>query len=839
MIPIPLEKPRVEMNLAVTSLVAVMTIAIASAAPGGDPPGSGDGRWRAAYDTQEAAFQEARREPARMDATLDSLDAFADRLADAPGITPTLRDSLLALAHDRAGIFAFRLSRLDEAADHFDEGVRRARASGDAGLSARLLNSKAVGHAARGDVEGAVRVWRELLPVREELADSNGVAVTWSNLGGGYRHLGRVPEAIDATERALTIQLAIRDSSGISSSYARLAELFSVFSRYREALAFADSAVAISAAAGLHTSRGLALIRRAEARLELGQPDSSLADVARSIAAHEESNDQYYREWGHLVDVIIRIEVGRAASALDRIPPLVDSDLARTSPEFSIRLDVAHAAALVHEGRLDEATPLLASALERFETHRDQLVEEESRIGAFDLGGELYATLAALELRRGRPRDAWLAAERGRAAVLRAQLSVEVDPASAVPEVLADADAILVQYLTSHLHPTVAFVVTPDEVRAVRLGERRVIDQDAGRVADLLAGGEPAELTARALARLAEALIHPVLAEMPDAARLYLVPPVRMSGFPFELLPDPSGTPLGDRMAITHLPSASVLPTLAARAASPHGMLALADPTVDADAMSDGPVDRGGFGGRLSRGITSRSALAAPLPHAREEVARIRTRDADVRIGGDATRAAATGDPARRAAVLHFATHAAVDPLYGERSALVLAGSDGLLTAAEVESIPYRADLVTLSGCQTKGGYPTLGEGTLGLTRAFLLAGSRSVVSSLWDVEDEATSHFMDRFYAGLREGLPRDESLRRARRELAAEGVPARDHAAFVLTGLGHEPVRSLVGESVAPRRSTWIVAALPVLVLVIVLGAWTRRRRSPRTATVDRSGP
>jgi CHAT domain-containing protein len=143
-----------------------------------------------------------------------------------------------------------------------------------------------------------------------------------------------------------------------------------------------------------------------------------------------------------------------------------------------------------------------------------------------------------------------------------------------------------------------------------------------------------------------------------------------------------------------------------------------------------------------------------------------------------------------------------------------------------VETILYHADLVTLSGCQTKGGYPILGEGTLGLTRAFLLAGSRSVVSSLWDVEDEAASRFMDLFYAGLRQGLPRDESLRQARRRLAEEGVPPRDHAAFVLTGVGHEPVAAMAGATLH-RGPARLGVPATVVAIVMVLGIVTFIRR------------
>ena len=76
-----------------------------------------------------------------------------------------------------------------------------------------------------------------------------------------------------------------------------------------------------------------------------------------------------------------------------------------------------------------------------------------------------------------------------------------------------------------------------------------------------------------------------------------------------------------------------------------------------------------------------------------------------------------------------------------------------------------------------------------GLQRSFLIAGARSVVTSLWDVEDRAAARFMSLFYHGLKSGQPRDESMRAARAEMAREGFKHRDRSAFVLTGVGDQP--------------------------------------------------
>jgi CHAT domain-containing protein len=90
---------------------------------------------------------------------------------------------------------------------------------------------------------------------------------------------------------------------------------------------------------------------------------------------------------------------------------------------------------------------------------------------------------------------------------------------------------------------------------------------------------------------------------------------------------------------------------------------------------------------------------------------------------------------------------------------------------------------VTLSGCETALG----GEGLMGLTRAFLYAGARSVLASLWGVSDFSTPELMDRFYRHLAAGAAKDEALRAAQVEMIRAGgrrAQPDNWAAFELFG-------------------------------------------------------
>jgi CHAT domain-containing protein len=157
---------------------------------------------------------------------------------------------------------------------------------------------------------------------------------------------------------------------------------------------------------------------------------------------------------------------------------------------------------------------------------------------------------------------------------------------------------------------------------------------------------------------------------------------------------------------------------------------------------------------------------------------------------------------------LHFATHALLNPLVAMESALVLSEPpqaaepastgrdnllyDGRITAGQIlREWKLNTDLIVLSACETALGQSLGGEGTLGFAQAFLLAGTQSLVVSLWRVEDQATALLMLRFYEnllGVRPGLPQPMSKADALREAKAwlSQLSARAAAKFLL---GLEP--------------------------------------------------
>jgi CHAT domain-containing protein/Tfp pilus assembly protein PilF len=140
--------------------------------------------------------------------------------------------------------------------------------------------------------------------------------------------------------------------------------------------------------------------------------------------------------------------------------------------------------------------------------------------------------------------------------------------------------------------------------------------------------------------------------------------------------------------------------------------------------------------------------------------------------------------------ILHFAAHGLIDDQKPARSAIVLTldndpAEDGFLQMREILSLKLNNDLVVLSSCQTGLGQFIRGEGIEGLSRAFFYAGASAVVVSLWTVNDQVTSQFMERFYLHLKsESLA--EALRKVKLEMIDSARVSHPYywAPFILNG-------------------------------------------------------
>ena len=259
---------------------------------------------------------------------------------------------------------------------------------------------------------------------------------------------------------------------------------------------------------------------------------------------------------------------------------------------------------------------------------------------------------------------------------------------------------------------------------------------------------------------LYDLLIQPIRSVLPNTpgALLTIVPQGPLLNVSFAALQNAQGRYLLEDYALHYAPAGAVLQFTAAkkRADARTGpMLLVSDPALPTLTNLDRPLPR--------------------LPGARSEAAQIarliRPNRLTVLQDAVATEARAR-DLVAGKAVLHFATHAIVRDDNPFASFLALGPSssggaaDGQLTSQEVYSLDLNADLVVLSACRSAGGSIT-GDGISAFARAFIYAGTASLVASLWDVADEPTNQLLPDFYRRWLAGESKGRALRAAQLRL------------------------------------------------------------------------
>lgn len=368
---------------------------------------------------------------------------------------------------------------------------------------------------------------------------------------------------------------------------------------------------------------------------------------------------------------------------------------------------------------------------------------------------------------------------------------------------LLDDKTILLSYSLAD-PASFLFAITRNDFQVKRLPSEKLLGK---RVHDLLAAitdkhnPAPAQYRLQAL-RLSQDLL-PDRRMLAGKKALVIVADGALHRLPFEVLFLPGTSASGDmrrwpylikNFAVSYTPSASVLAELQnhAREVAPKGFIAFGDPLYE-QSMTTSTLRVTNAEGRLN---------LQPLPFSRTEIdgiARLFGKEnSDLFFGAEASEENVKS-PERLGhyRIVHFSTHGYVNEARPRFSGLVLSqrtigpqslnskSEDGVLSAYEIFDLKLKADLVVLSACETGLGKEVRGEGLMSLTRAFMYAGTPSVVVSLWNVNDETAADLMIRFYRHMKTpGTTKSEALRLAQLETIHDNGFPFFWAPFVLIG-------------------------------------------------------
>jgi len=642
---------------------------------------------------------------------------------------------------------------------------------------ARILVSYAELLKANGQTMDAIVVYKKALPLAHEDGDAILEAAVLTGLGRTWMSVRDYTEAqrqfasartlveksanpgakagVIASIGELKYWMAISDSE--TSNFDEPARAQSRIKRFENALKNYDEALPLMRAEGdRHGEIGVltnsGLVFDAEGRtkealslyLQALQKMEDLQTLARLEEFRSTLADQTAGLYGRAIELEVQShqfdkafelsERARARMFLDQLGNVHVDDSKYAAPEFSAaEKDLRHENILLERQlgqELANPGPELNSA--RIEELRSRLAavraSYEELLGKLKLSNPAYASFLSVS------------------PATLAEAQQHLDPATTIVSYFTGPDC------------TFAFVVTKTSLTARRLkANETYLFHEVSSFRDFANddGVSPS------LKLLYKALIAPIRSEL-KTARLVVVPHGVLHDLSFAALTSDGRHFLGDDYLISYSPSVSALSYLHPNR-NPEPLRAL----VLANDQSEGLP-------RLSSADDEARNVAAIL--------------GTTPLLGEQATPAVLGERAANYDVLHMISHFEVDRKNPMASRILLASAansgESSLDLARIYGLSLPTNLVVLSGCQSQSGKRTRGDDISSLSRAFLYAGSPSVIASLWSVDDDATSELMVAFYTHLKSGMGKAEALRAAQTDVRAKYPNPFYWAGFVLTG-------------------------------------------------------
>lgn len=691
----------------------------------------------------------------------------------------TLRRSpqFLATRLNNLGVEYRHLGRLTDAERVLLEGLALART-----LPSRRVAMLASGNLANlrrmtGRLDDAMQYSEASTRYADSLSDVQGVIMGNEDLGVIHFATGNLTLARAAFGRSLAANTPIRYAYGRIVALLGMGRVEIAEGKAAAAVPHLDAAMRLADTGGFGQQRVLARVRLAEAALAGATPAAALRWADAALALSDSLGDLEARLDAVEVRAAALERLGRAAAAaagyLDAIESLESSrgrialgDLRMSvaEPHWSVyegairtmmaRGDTAGAFAVAERAKARMLLELMAerdasraqhSPMNVLKERVRVLVEERGAARSDPLRAELddqiAATIDSLAAIEGSERD------RSPAGAARYPSPAAL---GALASALVTRERALVTYFWGE-RAVYAWRLDGRGLRAARIGSADSVSVlvDFLRASLESAGGTDWTAPAR---RLWSELLGPL--DVADARDLLIVPDGVLAHLPFEvLIPQGDTLPIGATRNISYGPSASVLLALTRRTAEtalPRALLAVGNPT------------------------------GASLPFAEREAQAayelFRPDGADLLVGRRASLERWLSLTPARYRYLHIAAHAEVNDRHPAQTRVLL--SEGTLDLAQIRALELRADLVTLSACESALGLRVRGEGVIGLPHAFLSAGASAVLVTLWRVDDRATALFMEEFYRELRRGAAPAAALQAVRHRWMTR-LP-RTHPAF-----------------------------------------------------------
>jgi len=640
------------------------------------------------------------------------------------------------------GIAYGNLGDFKTAKDCHERSLEIVKQLGEVAVEGNVYSNLGNAYYNLGDFESAIENHQHALEILQKVGDTAGEGRVYSNLGDAHYSLGAFQKAIEYHDRDLQIAKDVGDIASEGNAYGNLGKIYHSLEDFKKAMDFHE--------------RHLEIAKEVEDKVQIGTSLYNIGAVFQSLGSFDESVDYYRHSVATFNDVRRLLEFkDEWKMSLRNLHQSVYVSLWRL---LAKQEKIVEALLSAEQGRAQALNDLMELKYGPERTEADS--GKESGESADDVLSWLPLNTVFIALEETEV-IFWVLQKGKNVQLRRKQISEgDVDANTAVQSLMLN---------TQQKIGVRSGIKCDDRSLDMKRDENNADESSS----DGERGIKSLTLQKKALSKLYETIISPIEDLLLDNEVVF-VPEGPLCLAPFSAFVDSNSEYLCESFKIRLIPSLTSLKLI-----------------------SDCPTDYHCKTGALIVGypwvheVRYRGKKLKQLPSAREEAQVIgRIVHTDPLIGEEATK----NEVLKRlssVALVHIAAHGRMET--GEialapnptQTSQKPAEADYLLTMTEVLSVHMQAQLVVLSCCHSAKG-EIKAEGVVGIARAFLGAGARSVLVSLWAIDDKATLEFMKRFYQHLVENKSASEAVNQAMNSMreSEEFGEVKHWAPFVLIG-------------------------------------------------------
>ncbi len=708
------------------------------------------------------------------------------------------------------GLVEYSRGNYRKAIEYFEKGLAISTKLQDKDNIAIALNNLGLVYQAWGRFDEALMNYEKALKIAKESLDKNEQVAYLINIGNVYGDWLKYEMAEKYYLDALSIVKESGDKVSEGALLNNIGLIHSAQGFYEEALENYRVSLDIAEQFGEKSSISLCLRNIGSVFEELNEYDSSLIYYEKSLEIAEELGAKLQvssnlLNIGYVYHYLRRHEkqIEYCNQALSVASELESKDI------ISFCLTCV-GWGYANLGQYDKAIEYLESSVIYMEELR-QTAPGDIRRDYFEALRDPYALLTYAYLFNNNISKAFGVVERSRTKFFaeqlqRSKMELAIPSVYRVQELLSDDEA-MIMYSDADWDSIFVIAITGDLITSFAISSETLLSEllteDEAYLEDAIKfylsylsyplwGIKFHEMSRT----FYDQLVHPLHELVQDKDRLTIITDGTFGFLPFETLIDKNGKYLAETHTIKYIQSARIWNFIKSK--DPKNkkryLLAVGGAVYNTETYTQEIIENKKMLAYLERNvfdsISTRGSLTDSyaslgysewpnLPGSMQEIEKISSiiSPSDMISGKAATedkiKEMSSNGKLSEYKMLHFATHGVVVSDLPELSAVVLSqfenalnDEDGYLTMGEIADLDIKADFVNLSACETGLGKIYAGEGVVGLTQGFILAGANSVSVSLWPIADEATSEFMVSVYSKIAKGEDYPESIMNTKRE-------------------------------------------------------------------------